>query len=237
MNPLEPGSARMIAQVDGSWDALDWSPDDKELLAQQPITGSTETHLWRVEVESGRGRSSPRGRQSGALVGRTVQRRRTAVYALSDRDSEVTSVWKGDLATGKWTPLTEEGVDRCVFRRAGRDTARVVADRGATSELQLIDGTAVKPRKCRRSRGRHLHCGVARPGTTLAIEFAGARTFRDVYAVDVKSGGSSAGRRARWAVRPGLAAGAEIVEWKSFDGRMIPGSSIVRRRASLGRVP
>ena len=54
MNPLETGSERMVAEVDGTWDALDWSADDKELLAQQLIAGSTETRLWRIDVESGR---------------------------------------------------------------------------------------------------------------------------------------------------------------------------------------
>jgi dipeptidyl aminopeptidase/acylaminoacyl peptidase len=61
-------------------------------------------------------------------------------------------------------------------------------------------------------------------GTTLAIEFAGARTFRDVYAVDVKTG-----RLERWTASemggasPEALPDAELVEWKSFDGRMIPG--------------
>ena len=61
-------------------------------------------------------------------------------------------------------------------------------------------------------------------GDALAIEFAGARTFRDVYAVDVKSG-----KLERWTASEMGGASqdslpdAEIVEWKSFDGRMIPG--------------
>ena len=53
MNPLETGSERIVAEVDGTWDALDWSADDKELLAQQLIAGSTETRLWRIDVDSG----------------------------------------------------------------------------------------------------------------------------------------------------------------------------------------
>ena len=71
MDPLEPASARMIAEVDGTWDALDWSVSDKEVLAQQLIAGSTETRLWRIDVESGRRvLVTPEGRQSGAVGGR-----------------------------------------------------------------------------------------------------------------------------------------------------------------------
>ena len=33
MNPLEEGSERALGEFDGSWEALDWSADDRELLA------------------------------------------------------------------------------------------------------------------------------------------------------------------------------------------------------------
>jgi dipeptidyl aminopeptidase/acylaminoacyl peptidase len=61
-------------------------------------------------------------------------------------------------------------------------------------------------------------------GDAVAIDFAGARTFRDVYAVDVKTGALE-----RWTTSEMGGAGldglpdAEIIRWKSFDGRMIPG--------------
>ena len=148
------------------------------------------------------------------------------MYALSDRDSEVTRVWRGDLATGKWRPLTGEGVAIEAFAVAPVGTVvAVVADRGATSELQFIDGTAAKPRKVSSiPPGVISNLAWRGSGTTLAIEFAGARTFRDVYAVDVKTG-----RLERWTssemggASPDALPDAELVEWKSFDGRMIPG--------------
>ena len=46
MDPLEVGSERMVLAVDGTWDVLGWSPDDKDILAQQSIAGSMETLLW-----------------------------------------------------------------------------------------------------------------------------------------------------------------------------------------------
>jgi dipeptidyl aminopeptidase/acylaminoacyl peptidase len=233
MDPLEPGSARMIAEVDGTWDALDWSVGDREVLAQQLIAGSTETRLWRVDVESGkRVRVTPEGGNPARWSDPAGTARAQfsadgrAVYALSDRDSEVTRVWRGDLATGKWRPLTGEGIAIEAFAVAPAGTViAVVVDRGATSELQFIDGAGVKPRKV-----SSIPPGVISnlvwhgSGATLAIEFAGARTFRDVYAVDVKTG-----RLERWTssemggASPGALPDAELVEWKSFDGRMIPG--------------
>ncbi len=233
MDPLKPDSARMIAEVDGTWDALDWSVSDKEVLAQQLIAGSTETRLWRIDVESGKrvlvtpeGGNPARWSDSTGTARAQFSADGRSVYALSDRDSEVTRVWRGDLATGKWRPLTGEGVAIEAFAVAPVGTVvAVVADRGATSELQFIDGTAAKPRKVSSiPPGVISNLAWRGSGTTLAIEFAGARTFRDVYAVDVKTG-----RLERWTssemggASPDALPDAELVEWKSFDGRMIPG--------------
>ena len=57
-------------------------------------------------------------------------------------------VWRGVLATGAWTPVTAEGVGVEAFSPAPVGTLlAVVADRGATSELQLVDGTTKKRRQ------------------------------------------------------------------------------------------
>jgi len=99
-----------------------------------------------------------------------------------------------------------------------------VADRGATSELQFVDGISkAKRRVSTIPAGVISNLSWHPSGATLAIEFAGARTFRDVYAVDVKTG-----KLDRWTASEMGGAGdslpeAEIVQWKSFDGRMIPG--------------
>ncbi len=228
MNPLETGSERIVAEVDGTWDALDWSADDKELLAQQLIAGSAETRLWRIDVDSGpsdaRHAADRRSRRGGRRRGSAPMDARCS--RSSDRDSEVTRVWRGDLATGAWTPVTEQGVGVEAFSASPVGSLlAVVADRGATSELQLVDGITAKRRSVSSiPPGVIWNVAWHGSGATLAIEFAGARTFRDVYAVDVKSG-----RLERWTASEMGGASqdslpdAEIVEWKSFDGRMIPG--------------
>ncbi len=210
MDPLEPGSARMIAEVDGTWDALDWSVSDKEVLAQQLIAGSTETRLWRIDVESGRRvLVTPQGGSPARWSSAQFSADGRSVYALSDRDSEVTRVWKGDLATGKWLPLTREGVAIEAFAAAPVGTVvAVVADRGATSELQFIDGTVAKPRKVSSiPPGVISNLAWRGSGTTLAIEFAGAtdlprclrrgRQDRPARALDFeRDGRSQSGRTA-----------------------------------------
>ena len=105
MNPLEPENERMVAEVEGTWDALDWSADDKEILALELIPGSTETRLWRIDADSKRRtlvtpKDGPPSRWTAATFGDGGR----AVFALSDRESDLTRVWRCDLASGRWTP-------------------------------------------------------------------------------------------------------------------------------------
>jgi dipeptidyl aminopeptidase/acylaminoacyl peptidase len=227
MNPLDPRTERIVAEFDGTWDALDWSADDRELLALQLIAGSTETRLWRIDIESGRRTLvTPQTGQPARWSSGQFSADGRAVYAMSDSGSEVVRVWKGDLATGDWKPVTDEGVGVEAFSVAPVGTLlAVVSDRGATSELQLVDGVTGKRRQVPSiPPGVISNTAWHRSGEAIAVEFAGARTFRDVYSVEVKSG-----RLERWTFSEMGGAGqdalpeAEIVQWKSFDGRMIPG--------------
>ena len=227
MNPLDAASEHMIAEVDGTWDALDWSADDKEILALQLIAGSTETRLWRIDVDSKRRtlvtpKTDPPARWTAATYGNGGR----SIFALSDRDSDVTRVWKCDLASGTWSLVTAPAlaVEAFAAPPVGNELA-VVVDRGATSELQFVNTLTRRSRTIRSVPPGVIWNVSWRPsGDVVAIDFAGARTFRDVYDVDLKTG-----RLQRWTTSEMGGAGqdalpdAEIVQWKSFDGRLIPG--------------
>jgi dipeptidyl aminopeptidase/acylaminoacyl peptidase len=227
MNPMDPATERVLAEVEGSWDALDWSADDRHVLALQLIPGSSETRLWRIAVDSGaRALVTPLSGPPARWTAAQFSGDGRAVYALSDREADVMRVWRCDLASGSWAPVTEAGlaVEAFAASPVGSRLA-IVADRGATSELLLLDAST-----SRRLPVPSLPPGVIwnlawhRSGAALAIDFAGARTFRDVYAVDVKSG-----RLERWTTsemggaNPESLPDAEVIAWKSFDGLMIPG--------------
>ena len=227
MNPLEPEKERMVAEVEGTWDALDWSADDKEILALELIPASTETRLWRIDADSKRRtlvtpKSGPPSRWTAATFGDGGR----AVFALSDRESDLTRVWRCDLASGRWTLVTKAdlAIEGFAPSPVGNQLA-VVVDRGATSELQFVD-TLTRQHRIVRSIPPGVIWQVAwRPaGDAVGIEFAGARTFRDVYSVSAKTLALE-----RWTTSEMGGAGqdalpdAEIVQWKSFDGLMIPG--------------
>ena len=221
MNPLEEGSERALGEFDGSWDVLDWSADDRELLAVEFIAGSSETRLWRIAVDSGRRRLvTPQDWPTRALDSGAVQRRWTiGVGAERPRFRSHESLEAQSCVRSVDAGEHEEGVGVEAFSVSPVGSLiAVVADRGATSELQLVDANT---RTRRRVQG--IPPGIIwnvswhGSGTALAIEFAGARTFRDVYALDVKSGrvgamdGQRNGRR-----EPGLAAGCRDHSLEEF---------------------
>jgi dipeptidyl aminopeptidase/acylaminoacyl peptidase len=227
VDPLDPSTERLVVKVDSSMSALAWSPDDKELLVQELVPGSLETRLWRVAVDSG-ARTLLSGKSDTPIRWSAGQYSRDGryVYALSDRESESLRVWKCDLSSGAWTAVTGPGlaVETFALSPAG-DVIAVVVQRGSSSELRMIDAASGRQRSVP-SLPPGVIASVAwhSSGTPLAIDFAGARTFRDVYALDVR-----AGRMERWTTseiggaNPESLPDAELIEWKTFDGRMIPG--------------
>src|SRR4029077_11053978 len=44
---------RIVVQDEGTWEPIDWSPNDKQLLVNHAISAN-ESYLWVVDLESGK---------------------------------------------------------------------------------------------------------------------------------------------------------------------------------------
>ncbi|HXW08186.1 MAG TPA: prolyl oligopeptidase family serine peptidase [Vicinamibacterales bacterium] len=233
LNPDRPGTERMVAELEGSWTALDWSPDDRELLAFETVS-SGFGYLWRIDVESGRrialtDRHGPAVRVPNLdLRGSNIARYSAdgrRVLALTDNGEELVRLWTRPVAAdGRWTALTSAGEAVEAFAQSsdGRHLA-VVYDREASSALEVITASAA-------ARRVDLPPGVIsrlawRPGhPELSFVLSGAHTFSDVY-----SWHAARGTVERWTTsevggaNPASLPDAEIVRWPSFDGRSISG--------------
>jgi dipeptidyl aminopeptidase/acylaminoacyl peptidase len=224
MNPEQPGSERLIAELQGSWAVLDWSPDDAEILAFETVS-SRFGYLWRIDVASGRRvalmeRDGPAVRVPDARYSADGRR----VLALTDNGEELIRLWQRPVAGGEWKPLTGQGQTVEAFAQShdGRHLA-VVYDREASSTLEVLTGSGS-------ARRVDLPPGVVsrlvwRPtGEELAFVLSGARTFGDVY-----SWRPARGTVERWTTsevggaNPASLPNAEIIHWTSFDGRKISG--------------
>ena len=226
MDPSDPASNRMLAQMAGNWSILDWSPDDGELLALQWISG-LETHLWRIDVATGQ--KTPIGRpddpQSFWEAARFAADGRS-IFAMGDHGAEIPRIWKVDLSTGQWKAVTADGdsIETFAVSPDGATLAVVVDEHGA-SRLEMLDAATGRGRSSPSLPPGVISALAWRPsGGELAIEYAGARTFRDVYSVVLP-----AGRVERWTTSeiggasPESLPDAELIEWKSFDGLAISG--------------
>jgi dipeptidyl aminopeptidase/acylaminoacyl peptidase len=225
-NPLDPSSARMVTEVGGAWAVLDWSRDEKSLLAIQ-IVSSSETYLWKVDVAAG-GKTllTPKGERPVRWSSAAFAADGETVYAAGNFNAETARVWRSSPAG--WTAITpaNEVIDSVALSSDG-STLAVVVDAGSTTRLRLLD-----------KNGRETHAPALPPGVItdlmwhpsrneVAFSLAGARAFNDVYSVDAVDG--STGRVDRWTfsemggASPDALPDADIVTWQSFDGQTISG--------------
>jgi dipeptidyl aminopeptidase/acylaminoacyl peptidase len=227
MNPSNPSSDRMIAKLDGNWRVLDWSPDDKELLVLESVSSSSETYLWRINADTGE-KIALTDRTGGQVLWTEAEFSADggSVYALGDRGQEVARVWRFDVNGGKWTAVTGENEPVETFAESpdGRHLA-VVVDRDAVSHLQILDATSSRPEAIPALPPGVISKLAWNPrGGELAIAFAGARTFRDVFSLRLRAKSFE-----RWTASetggasPEFLPEAETIRWKSFDGLSISG--------------
>jgi dipeptidyl aminopeptidase/acylaminoacyl peptidase len=227
MNPRDPSSARVVSEVAGRWSVADWSPDDTELLAVNLPAENTQTSLWRVNVQSGtRTQLSPPGDPAVWRAPRYSPDGRF-VYVLSNHHSETLRLWRGEIATGEWKPITAETDDLESFSLSpDGGTIAAVFDSTTASRVELLDARTFKVRIAPAlPAGQLLTAPMWRPdGSEVAFSLWSLRTYGDVFAIT-----ASTGAVARWtksefgAFDPDTLPEPEIVRWKSFDGLTISG--------------
>ncbi len=108
MNPLEPGSDRLILEVEGLWGVGGWSGTADELLLVHAVS-SLENELYVLDIGTGSLRRVT-GDTDGAVQHGSAQWSRdgSALYYTSDRASEFMHLRRLDLGTGEETVLSAE---------------------------------------------------------------------------------------------------------------------------------
>ena len=223
----DPKTERRIAELTGGgWEVNDWSPDDARLLATEGIS-INETYLWLIDVATGQKTLlTPKGSEKVAFGNAEFARDGKGIYVTLDAGSEFQRLASMDLATRKLAFLTPDVADVDSFDLSfdGRTIGYVANEKGQ-SVLHLLD-TATRTEK----PGPKLPPGVIsgvewhRDGGAIGFTIGSARTTSDAYSFDVQTG-----KVERWTfsetggLNPGTFSDAELVSWKSFDGREISG--------------
>ena len=229
MNPAQPDTDHMLAQLQGGgWQALDWSPDDRTILAMEEISAN-ESYLWLFDAASGaKSLLTPKGGQekisySGGKFGKDNK----GIYTTSDKDSEFHRLTYIDLASKQHTYLTSHinwEVDGFDLSHDGKTIAFVVNQEGY-GLLHLLDtGTRQEKPAPALPKGVISDLRWHKNSHDLGFNLSAARSDLDAYSLD-----SETGRVERWTesetggLNPGNFSEPELIHWKTWDGRSISG--------------
>ena len=247
LDPLHPEARRKVASLPGGgWEEFRWARGDATLYAVE-YRSATDSAVWKIDVDSGRrtpllpaGGKAARAAYANLHVTRDGKR---LVYT-SDEDGEFSQLTVMDLATGKRRVLSRDlrwDVDAIVMQdedggatnRADtrRELAAAVVNVAGRREIHLFDlatgkEVALPSLPAAARSGSISRLRFARAGSEeLAFTVNSAQSPGDVYTMDLRAAGPA--RQWTHATVDGIDTApfreAEIVRWKSFDGREISG--------------
>ena len=243
MNPAEPKSDRLLAQLSGGgWQPLDWSPDDSKILLEEELS-INESYLWLVDTATGEKTAfTPRDASEKVSYGEArFSKDGKGIYVTTDQDSEFHRLAYLDLLSKRPKFLTTDiswDVENFDQTRDGKRIA-FTADENGISELYLLVPATGKRTKvlqlAKPRRGeppvpasRQLAVVISglrwsADGERLGFSMQMAKSPGDCWALDVATGVAESWTTSETAVKTENFPEAELVTWKSFDGRMISG--------------
>ena len=225
---LVTGVARALLEHQGTWTALDWSPDDRWVLAQKYIS-INQSELWLLPTDPKPGEQARRFHPSEhpiAFGPARFSRDGRGLYYVSDEGSDFRRLRYEHLDGGGARGVGEAlpwDVEDLALSPAGAYLAYVTNVDGF-SELRVID-----LRRDRRivlpglPRGVIADLHFDRSGRHLGFVLNNARHSSDVYSIHL-----SKRRLQRWTTSEtgGLDAVTftepELIRYETFDDRLIP---------------
>ncbi len=243
IDPRDPRTDRLLTKNDGGgWFVLDWSPDDRTLLVSEGIS-INQSFLWLVDAATGEKTPlTPHDKTDLiAYSGGQFARDGKGFYLTTDKDSEFHRLAYLDRETKQLKFLTSHipwDVDEFDLSEDGKTIAFVTNEAGV-SVLRLLD-TATGKEKAAPKVPAGIIRGVAwhKNNRDVGFTFTNARSTPDAYSID-----ATTGELTRWTSSEtgGLDTSkfpeAELVKWKSFDGREITGFLYPAAKKFTGKRP
>jgi dipeptidyl aminopeptidase/acylaminoacyl peptidase len=229
MNPGEPKSDRLLTKLEGGgWEPLDWSPDDKKILLSEDLS-INESYLWLVDTATGEKTAlTPRdAKEKVSYWAGQFSKDGKGMYVTTDKDSEFHRLAYVSLGTKEYFYLTTEIPWDVVTFDLSHDGKRIVFVTNENGLGVLRDFRTDKKEVLREPK--NLPSGVIggvrwrQDGPELAFSLVNAQGPEDVYSLDVATGKLERWTNSETAVPTKDFPAAELVKWKSFDGKMISG--------------
>jgi len=228
MNPADPKNDHLLTQLaGGGWQPQDWSPDDKKILLTEEVS-INESYLWLVDTTTGaKTELTPRDAKEKIFYGDAqFSKDGKGVYVTTDKDSEFQRLSYFDLATKQPKFLTSKipwDVQQFDLTQDGGRIAFVTDEEGV-SVLHVMDTATEKEVPLPKLPVSVI--GALRwhkNGRELGFSLNNARSPGDCYSLDVTTGKVERWTTSETAVKTDAFPEAELVRWKSFDGKMISG--------------
>jgi len=232
MNPADPKSDHLLTKLEGGgWGPEDWSPDDSKILLKEEIS-LNEAYLWLVDAKTGEKTAlMPNGTKRGDKIAYgdvRFSKDGKGLYVTTDSGSEYTNL-----------AYVELGRPEIKFLITGAGAKWDVERFDLSHDGQLIayvkdeDGVSVVHVRRTANQGeiplRNAPVGVVtnlrwhQNGHELGFSLTNSRGPGDCYSYDVTTGKLERWTASETAVKTDAFPQAELVRWKSFDGKEISG--------------
>ena len=228
MDPSDRKTDRMLLQLSGGgWEPQGWSPDDKKILLMEGISVN-ETYLWLVDATTGEKiELTPRKTDVQVAYGSArFSLDGKGVYVTTDKDSEFQRLAYIDLSAKNMEVLTPDlswDVDEFAQSWDGKWLAYLSNEDGI-SKLHLIDAVTRKEQPVPTLPVRVIGGLIwHRNNRDLGFGMTTAKDPGDCYSLDVSTGKVERWTTSETAVNTSGLHDAELVRWKTFDGRTISG--------------
>jgi dipeptidyl aminopeptidase/acylaminoacyl peptidase len=228
MNPADPKSDHLLTKLEGGgWEPLDWSADDKQLLLKEDLS-INESYLWLVDTATGEKTAlTPRDAKEKVSYGDgQFSKDGKGIYVTTDKESEFHRLALLDLSTKQIKYLTSSipwDVESFDLTHDGKRIAFVTNEAG-------LDVVHVRYANAEKDAPLpKLPLGVIgvirwhRNNHDLGFTVTNARGPGDAYSLDVTTGKLERWTTSESAVKTDAFPDAELVKWKTFDGKEISG--------------
>jgi dipeptidyl aminopeptidase/acylaminoacyl peptidase len=227
MDPRNPKTDRVLTQTSGGgWGIVGWSPNDQQILMGEYVSAN-ESYLWLLDVQTGnKTRLTPASQQisySNAVFSKDGK----GLYVITDNQAEFHRLAYLDLATQQYRYLTTNipwDIEDMDLTKDGRYLAFTANQNGA-SVLRVMDTRTRQLLKLPKLPvGLVSSINWHRNSQDLGFTLISAKSTADVYSINLRSN-----KLERWTASEtgGLNTNnfsdAELVSWRSFDGKMISG--------------
>lgn len=224
MDPRDPASTRMVAEVKGGgWSIGGFSPDKRTAYVAE-YKSVQNVDLYRLDLASGKMSAIGKTAADVAYGGMRVAPD-GSLWVTSDEGSDFKRLGRLDPATGKFAPVTTErwDVDSFDVSEDGKTIAYVVNEAGS-DRLRLLDIASGTVRKVESLPAGLIGGLQFAPWGELGFSLSSAKSASDVWSLDPASLSLT-----RWTqsetggLDPAVNVEPRIVTTKSFDGLEVSG--------------